>query len=216
VTLQPQVWEGSASLAVAGGRLWVGARAFVEADGGLLGRVDWDAGARAVQPLDEPVLLLGETGFAFARACLRPGGTPCTPEEEALVLRALDARSGAVRWETSVLPEDAPGTLHEAALVQGSTPGVPGGVSTLTSVQLDGGPRAHVQLFAEGERLVACPLPGTPRVAGAVYAGHFVYVVLERGGSWWLEAFDLGGLVEAESRGWPQRHGLSGSRRERP
>ena len=100
--------------------------------------------------------------------------------------------------------------LHEAALVRG------GAVSTVTSERLAGGMRSHVQVFAEGQRLMACPLPGSPRVAGAAYAGRFVYVALERDGAWWLEAFDLGSLVTVETRGWPQGAGVSGSRRARP
>jgi hypothetical protein len=109
-----------------------------------------------------------------------------------------------------VLPEELPGTLHEAVLLQG------GGVGTVTSVHRDGGTRAQVQVFAEGQQLMECPLSGTPRVAGAAYAGRFVYIALERGGTWWLEAFDLGSFLMAETRGWPQRAGVSGSRRARP
>jgi hypothetical protein len=174
VPLLAAVPESGASLAVAGEWLFAGTRAFVNADGGTPVLADWDAGTRGIRPLDEPVLLLDDTGYAFART-----------QGEELLLRAFDARAGAVRWEKSVLPEEAPGVLHEAALVEG------GAVSTLTSVRLDGGTRSHVQVFAGGERLMLCPLPGTPRVAGAAYAGRFVYVTLEREGTWRLEAFDL-------------------------
>ncbi len=210
VPLLAEVPDTGASLAVAGDWLFAGTRAFVGGDGGVAGRVDWSAGPRVTRPLDEPVLLLDDTGYAFARACLRADGSACGPDEEGLLLRALEARGGAVRWEVPLLPEDAPGTLHEAALVQGDA------VSTVTSVRLAEGTRSHVQVFAEGQRLMACPLPGTPRVAGAAYAGRFVYVALERDGAWWLEAFDLGSLVTAETRGWPQGGGVSGSRRARP
>ncbi len=199
VPLLAEVPDAGASLAVAEGRLLAGARAFVGTDGGLPVTVDWDAGTRVARPLDEPVLLLEDTGYAFA-----------TLDEEELVLRALEARGGKVRWETPVLPEGAPGTLHEAVLLQG------GAVGAVTSVRLDGGTRAHVQVFAEGQRLMACPLSGTPRVAGAAYGGRFVYLALERGGTWRLEAFDLGPLFTAETRGWPQGAGVSGSRRARP
>jgi hypothetical protein len=61
-----------------------------------------------------------------------------------------------------------------------------------------------------------CPLPGTPRVVGATYAGHFVYVALEREGTWRLEAFNLEPFITAETRGWPQASGVSGSRRASP
>ncbi|HYO59116.1 hypothetical protein [Archangium sp.] len=186
IPLLAEVPESGASLVVAGERLFAGTRAFVDVDGGLPALAEWDTGARVVRPLDEPVLLLDGTGYAFARACPRTGGPACAPEEEELLLRAFDARGGAVRWEASVLPEAAPGVLHEAALVQG------GAVRTVTSVRLAGGTQAHVQVFAEGRRLMMCPLRGTPHVAGATSAGRFVYVALERGGTWWLEAFDLG------------------------
>ncbi|PTL81453.1 hypothetical protein [Vitiosangium sp. GDMCC 1.1324] len=208
VPLLAEVPESGASLAVAGGRLFAGARAFVDADGGAPAVADWDAGVRIVRPFDEPVLLLDGTGYAFARVCSR--ATACTPEEEELMLRAFDARGGSVRWETSVLPEESPGVLHEAALLQGRA------VSTVTSMRLGGETRAHVQVFADGQRLMMCPLQGAPRVAGAAYVGHFVYIVLERDGIWRLEAFNLGELVTAETRGWPQGAGVSGSRHARP
>lgn len=177
---------GGASLAVAGGRLFAGARTFMDSDGGSPSMADWDAGTTTLRPLDEPVLLLEDTGLAFARAC---PGTSCTPDEEGLVLRAFDARDGGVRWETPVLPDEAPGTLHEAALMRG------GAVSTVTSSRSVEGTRAHIQVFAEGQRLMMCPLPGTPRVVGAAYSGRFVHVALERDGSWRLETFDLGSFA---------------------
>jgi hypothetical protein len=186
VPLLVEVPESGASLAVAGERLFAGTRAFVDVDGGQPARAEWDAGTRGLWPLDEPVLLGEDAGYAFARVCPRTGGTACAPEEEGLLLRAFDARDGAVRWETSVLPDEAPGVLHEAALLRG------GAVGTVTSVRLAGGTRTHLQVFAGGERLMMCPLRGTPHVAGATAAGRFVYVALERGGTWWLEAFELG------------------------
>jgi hypothetical protein len=73
-----------------------------------------------LRPLVEPVLLLDDTGYGFAWACPRMDGTACTPEEEGITLRAFDARDGGVRWEAPVLPDETPGTLHEAALVQGA------------------------------------------------------------------------------------------------
>jgi hypothetical protein len=105
---------------------------------------------------------------------------------------------------------DAPGTLHEASLMSN------GAVGTLTDVALDGGPLAQVQLFAGGERVALCPLKDKSRIAGAAYVGRFLYVVLEREGTWRLEAFDLGVFGTAGTRGWPARHGVSGTRRAGP
>ncbi|MFE8602470.1 hypothetical protein [Archangium violaceum] len=210
IPLLEEVPESGASLAVAGDWLFAGARAFVGVDGGTPSAARWDVGAPSVRPLDEPVLLLEDAGYAFARTCSRTDGTVCAPEEEGVLLRAFDARGGKVRWEVPLFPDEAPGVLHEAALVQG------GGVSTVTSMRLGGVTRAHLQVFAEGERLMMCPLPGNPRVVGALYAGHSVYVALEREGSWRLEAFDLEPFITAETRGWPQASGVSGSRRASP
>ncbi|WP_224361361.1 hypothetical protein [Hyalangium versicolor] len=201
--------DAGSSLAVAGGRLFAGARLFASTDGGSRVQVPWDGGMQSLTPIAEPALLLDDVGYAFARTC-PDGGAPCPHELERLMLRALDARTGATAWEVSVLPEDAPGTLYEASLVQG------GAVGTLTDVELDGGPRVHVQFFSGGERIAVCPLRDRPRVAGAAHVGRYLYVVLEREGTWRLEAFDLGSLGLAETRGWPQRNGISGTRRARP
>jgi hypothetical protein len=122
----------------------------------------------------------------------------------------VDVRNGAPRWEQPVLPYDAPGTLHEAALVAG------GRVLTLVESALPTGTRGFVQLLAEQGPLAVCPLRGQLRVGGALFSGDFVYVVLQRDGAWRLEAFELGPGVSLEERGWPQRHGLSGSRRSGP
>ncbi len=202
--------DGGTSLAVAGGRLFAGARLFVNREDGGVAWVDWDGGTQQLTPLDEPTLLLDDVGYAFARACPDAGSAPCPRELERLVLRAMSAQTAQTGWEVPVLPLDAPGTLYEASLVRG------GAVGTLTDVELDGGPLAHVQLFAGGERVVICPLKDRPRIAGATHVGRFLYVVLEREGTWRLEAFDLGPFGIAETRGWPERHGVSGTRRAVP
>lgn len=212
--------DGGASLAVAGGRLLVGARAFVPlepGDGGAVVTVDWDGGPRTLVPLVEPALLAspGSRGYLFARACERRDGVPCTPGEERLVLRAVDAETGRVAWEVDALPledlpgEDLPGTLHDATLVRG------GAVGVLATVEQPDGPRVWFQLFAQGERLAMCPLPGRPRLAGAAFVGGLLHVVVEREGAWLLESYGVDG--QAETAGWPQRHGgASGARRESP
>lgn len=220
------VLEGGASLAVAEGTLLVGARAFVHigaedggvtrasllADGGPPVAVDWDGGTRTLVPLAEPALLSpqGTSGYLFARACGRTDGTPCPPEEERVVLRAVDADTGKVAWEVDALPDETlPGTLHDATVVQG------GGVGVLAAAEQPDGPRVWYQLFAQGERLSMCPLPGRPHVAGAAFVGQLLHVLVERDGAWLLESYEVDG--SAERRGWPQRHGgADGTRRESP
>ncbi|WP_366816776.1 hypothetical protein [Myxococcus xanthus] len=197
--------EGGASLAIAGGRLLVGARAFVPEDGGvpvLLSEGDGGAGVRV--PIAEPALLspAGQPGQLFARACARTDGVPCTAREERVVLRAVDPESGHVVWEVDALPDEvAPGTVYEAALLQG------GAVAVLADAELPEGPQAWIQFFARGARVGSCPLPSRPRVAGAAFLGQHLYVVLSRDGVWRLESYGLGRDFTTEDRGWPQRHG---------
>lgn len=202
--------DGGTSLAVAGGRLFTGARLFFNREDAGVAWVDWDGGTEPLTPLDEPALLLDDVGYAFARSCPDAGSAPCPRELERLVLRAMNAQTGQTAWQVPVLPLDAPGTLYQASLVRG------GAVGMLTDVELDGGPMAHVQLFAAGERVAICPLRDRPHIAGAAHVGRFLYVVLEREGTWRLEAFDLGPFNTAETRGWPERHGVSGTRRAVP
>lgn len=207
-TLLERVEGGNAALAVGNGWVFAGARTFVEThgrdDGGT---VSWE---RWMAPLESPVLLSANTGYAFARVCRRLDGVPCTEDEERLLLRALDARGGAVRWESAVLPHDAPGALHEAALLTG------GRVAALTENRLPGGTLSYVQLFDENGPVSSCQITGAPRVEGAVFSGGSLFVVLQREGVWRLEAFELGPGLSLEESGWPQRHGDgAGSRRAR-
>jgi hypothetical protein len=174
--------------------------------------VDWDGGARTLVPLAEPALVSpdGARGYLFARACDRTDGVPCTPEEERVVLRAVDPETGHVSWEVDALPDETlPGALHDATLVQGSAVGV------LAAAAQGDGPRVWYQLFARGARVGMCPLPGRPHVAGAAFVGNLLHVVVERDGAWLLESYEVDG--SAEPRGWPQRHGgADGARRESP
>ncbi|MFP2961888.1 hypothetical protein ACLEPN_29885 [Myxococcus sp. 1LA] len=207
--------DGGASLAIAGGRLLVGARALVPGDGGAPVLVmDGDGGTAARMPIAEPALLspAGLHGYLFARACARTDGMPCSAQEERVVLRAVNPESGHVVWEVDALPNDtAPGKVYEAALFQGDAVGV------LAGAELPEGHQTWIQFFARGARVGSCPLPEHPNVAGAAFQEHHLYVVLSRNGVWRLEAYRLGKDFRAEERGWPQRHGSSArSRSESP
>ncbi|NPC86180.1 hypothetical protein HPC49_49340, partial [Pyxidicoccus fallax] len=111
-------------------------------------------------------------------------------------------------WEVDALPsEELPGTMHDATLVRG------GAVGVLATEALPEGPRVWLQLFADGERVSMCPLPGRPRLGGAAFVGGRLHVLVQREGAWLLESYGVDG--QAETGGWPQRHaGASGARRE--
>ncbi|XXF77179.1 hypothetical protein P2318_29620 [Myxococcaceae bacterium GXIMD 01537] len=197
----------NAALAVTGGWIFAGTRSFLETQGRDGGTVNWEATAALTTPLESPALLLDGTGYAFARLCREP---PCAADAERLLLRALEARDGTVRWEVQVLPFDAPGVLYEAALLEG------GFVGTLTQSTLPTGTLTHVQVLGPQGRLSVCPLEGRPRVAGALFAGSYLYVLLQRDGAWRLEAFTLGFGAIPEVAGWPQRNGARSTRRPGP
>lgn len=203
--LEGGVPDGGASLAIAGGRLLVGARAFVPEDGGVPVMLsEGDGGVSVRVPIAEPALLSpeGQPGYLFERACTRTDGVPCTEQEERVVLRAVDPESGQAVWEVDALPDEfAPGTVYEAALLRG------GAVGVLADAELPGGHQTWIQFFAQGSRVGSCPLPSRPRVAGAAFLGQHLYVVLNRDGVWRLESYGLGQDFKVEERGWPQRHG---------
>lgn len=209
------VAQGLASLAVAEGWLMVGAREFYVADGGSQQAVEWDAGTRTLTPLAEPALLSagGTPGYLFAQSCDRADGLACAPEEIRTVLRAVDSETGQVSWEVDVLPfATVPGALHDAALIHG------GAVGVLSDAKQPDGRQVWLQLFAQGQKVMMCPLPGRPTaVAGVSFFEDKLLVVLERDGLWKLESYGMGPGVQVEPRGWPQRHGTPGAtRRESP
>lgn len=198
---------GEPSLLASGGRALAGGRYLLEADGGLLAELRWprDAGERL---LPRQLFLARGRVFGFYQAC--PSGPSCQESDLATRLLAFDLNDGRALWEATVLPEGARGRVEEAALaLVGQS-----AVVTLTEAELDGGREAHLQLFAEGKRLFLCPLPPGGELGGAAFAGGFVHLLVNRGGSWRLEAYGLAGL-SLESTGWPQRYGLSGTRRAR-
>ncbi|WP_426757266.1 hypothetical protein [Myxococcus sp. Y35] len=212
--LDAGVPDGGASLAITEETLLVGGRAFVQADASVQTVVDWNSGPGTRVPLAEPALLSpsGTVAYLFARACERTDGLPCTPAEERVVLRAVESGTGHTAWEVDALPDESlPGTVYEAAVLQGDTVGV------LADAESPGDHRTWLQFFARGARVGMCPLPEHPRVAGAAFVGPRMYVVLVRDGAWMLESYGLGPDMEAEASGWPQRHGGSaGARRESP
>ncbi|RKH20877.1 hypothetical protein D7X74_03025 [Corallococcus sp. CA047B] len=211
--LDAGVSGGAPSLALASGQLLVGARAFVDTDGGVPVALDWDGGLRTLSPLAEPVLVTpgGSVGHAFARACERTDGTSCPGEELRTVMRSFSFDDGHALYDVDVLPSPVlPGTLYEAALMEFGT------VSVLADAELPGGQRqAWLEWISSGRKVGMCALPGRGQVAGAVFAGEVVHVALERDGVWRLESYAVG--QRAETRGWPQRHaGPSGTRRTVP
>ncbi|MCY1039891.1 hypothetical protein OV208_01070 [Corallococcus sp. bb12-1] len=204
---------GAPSLALASGQLLVGARAFLDTDGGVPVALDWDGGLRTLVPLDEPVLVTpgGSVGHAFARSCERTDGIPCAAEELRTVLRTFSFDDGHALFEVDALPSPLlPGTLHEAALMEFGT------VSVLADAELPNGQRqAWLEWISAGSKVGMCALPGRVQVAGAAFAGEVLHVALQRDGVWLLESYPVG--HRAETRGWPQRNASpSGTRRAVP
>ncbi len=196
--------DGGSSWAVADGRgLW-GGRYLFDLDGGTL-VAQLDAGELS------PHVLLGRTrGYVLHKRCTTPAPA-CLEAEKELLLDAFELSDGRAAWQATVLPA-VESRLEEAALA--SAGGLPG-VLTLTEALLLTGWESHLQLFTQAGRAYLCPLPPGGRLGGAVFERSALYVFVQRNGAWHLEAYSLEGLP-VESSGWPQRHGVSGMRRELP
>ncbi|MGA9520390.1 MAG: hypothetical protein WBV82_02940 [Myxococcaceae bacterium] len=191
---------GAEALSVAGDRVMPGGSVLLGVDGGVIGSLlSADAGEAAVR-LD--VLVSGEDGFAFFRHNEDGGAT---------FVRAFDPATGAPGWETMVLPRDTPGEVIQAHALGGP---LTGGVRTLTEAFVGSGLRSDVQLFTNGRRAMLCPIDGEPRVGGGVFAEGKLFAIVERSGSWHLEAFELTGIPLAQD-GWPTLGGVAGAQRER-
>lgn len=203
--------QGPFSVSEAGGWAFVGGHTAVMPDGGtlpLLSPVDGGFGEEAV---GFEVLSANGMGFVFFRACRPPIPAPCDADERALMVRAFSLLDGAPLWEGAVLPPSFEGRLLNAALTGGP---LTGGIVTLSEVALLGSRRTDVQLFVDDRRVMMCPLPGEPTVAGAALNGGVLYVLVDREGVRRLEGYDLSPLSFTQ-QGWPVAGSVGGSRRAR-
>jgi hypothetical protein len=195
-------YPGVPSLVTSSGALWVGATTLLSADAGvLLGTTPWvtDAGVAGV-PLPGWQLSARGHGFGFFEA------------DGALWLRRLSLAHGQGVWDVEVTPAGALGEVVEARLVAAAGEQ---GVAVLSQEVVDGGVQAHYQLFALGEEAVRCEMPPGGTLAGAHFDEGTLHVLVERDGGWLFERY-LVPPLPADRSGWPERGGLSGTRRERP
>lgn len=198
---------GAGSLVASNGALLIGGRAVVFADGGSA-YLDWTSAGNERTPLSTNVLSSAGLGYVFATSCEPPNTNVCSAEELKTELRVLSLQDGTTRWTRTVLPPYSSAKLREAAVVDWAG----GGVAMVSDASLDGGQQTYVQVVASGAQLFSCPIPDGAITRGAVFDRSMLYLVVQRGSSWRLEAYDLKGLP-LEKRGWPQRNGVGGTRR---
>lgn len=202
---------GLSSLATTDGLVFAGARHLVRADDAGILTYPWlsDAGA-PLGLLERPVVMGEGAGLVLYRECSSPQMS-CLELDKATWAQAFSLADGQFLWRVKVLPEGAPGRVEEVALT-----GIkPGAFAALVQVSLDGGAQAFLEGFADGKRLVLCPMPEGTVLGGAVFTpGSMHTLVIRDGGGWLLESYDIGALPLL-GLGWPQADGLSGGRRAR-
>lgn len=198
-------FSAAASLSANAQRLWVGGRHFLPLDGDAGVAIADDAGFHPIP--ESPGLLGGSRAYAFFEACEIPD-TSCAPSERATWLRAFSVSDGQVQWEIRVLPANETRFLLEAAVMSSEA------IYAVTHSAPDGGPSAQLQAFFEGERVFACPFPQGQVPVAALFEKNGLQAVVAVDGGFALETFDLGNVSAAESH-WPQRRGVSGTRRAR-
>ncbi len=179
-------------------------------DGGRVG-FTWlsDAGA-ALEVLPRPMVSGVGAGLAFYRECETPVMS-CADADKDTWVHAFSLRNGSFLWRAKVLPSQVEGRIEEVALAGV----VPGAVGVLVQVRLNGGPQAYLQGFADGDRVLLCPMLEGTQLAGAAFTlGNLHVLVRRNGGPWQLETYDTGALPLLTT-GWPQADGISGARRAR-
>lgn len=210
---------GNASLIATGATVVVGGQAQVTwlSDGGTDVRdLSWLSPAGVLHDaLPRGVLASTDSVVVFARRCVFPL-TSCLPEDEETWVRVTDSRTAVVRWEAKVLPANAAARLEEAALITYT----PGAVATLVTADFraqDAGLGAFLQIFADGQREVLCPLPPeSADVRGAVFGAGRVFVFVDGGDAGMrLEAYELNSLPLSFG-GWPQADGIEAQRSAMP
>ena len=208
-----ELWAGgfsSSALAVSSNDATLGSSGRAHLDGvdGGLTLFDW-TGADASAFADDLTL---SSSFATNVFYLRCDGGCGGPEQETHV-RVFDTATGSMLWEVPVVNPTFPGTMLATTLVDGRA----GGFTTLVRAQTDGGSRAVLAFFADGERKAACRLPD---VSGAVEQAHFstsalVVTVRRADGSVVLESYDFGALPVSRTS-WSTPQGVAGTRSDRP
>lgn len=198
---------------VAGGRqqiVWL-------PDGGTSERdLTWTSPAGVLQDaLPRGVLASSDSVVVFARRCVFPLMS-CLPADEETWVRVTDSSSGALRWETKVLPAGASARIVESALITYT----PGALATLVEADFaaqDAGTGAYLQIFADGQRDVLCPLPPeSTHLRGAHFASGRLFVFVDGADAGVrLEAYDLNALPLSFS-GWPQADGVEAQRSATP
>jgi hypothetical protein len=201
-------WPGPLLLAASGGALAVGATWLVAPDGGALGSLLPLDGGVPFYPDGRNVVAADGVAFALSRSCQPPLTDPCADIDKTTFLRAVDVASGLQLWSSQAAPSGFPVQFDETAVISGGA-----GVTTLLETDLGFGNEAWVQLYGGGSRIFTCRIPPPGALAGGAFDNGQVYVLINRLGAWWLEAYDLSPLV-FETSGWPQRNGTAGGRQE--
>lgn len=201
---------GWTQLSVAGSRVIAGGRSLVDEDGALVAELALpDAGVPLVESTPPWVLMDAQTAYLLARPCEDDGASDCRMVP---TLSAYATEDGGPRWSLPLDEDGTPRTPVEAALLGTSLLPLTG-VGVLFD-ELEGtAPAGWVRFYAEGAPVEACRLPGSPKVHAGLFQESALYAVVERDGAYWLEAYALDPFT-ARTRGWPQREGISATRRE--
>lgn len=197
----------SRGLALAGGRTAV---RFFDDGGALAVPLDWSLPDGGAEPLPRDALLAHGLGTVFYKRCDQPAMS-CTDADKSIWLRAFDATTGAMLWESRVAGWGFNAQVQTSALA--TSPAL--AVAALVQGELDGGGAlAAMEVFSNGKRLLLCPLDAqTGTVRGALFAAGRLFVLARRAdGSERLEAYDLTNLPVG-SDGWSQDDQVDGTRR---
>ncbi|MFT3710297.1 MAG: hypothetical protein QM817_21935 [Archangium sp.] len=193
------------SLATVGSEAILGGagRGALDDDGGF-GWLSFDfSDAGYVERFDALTLSSAFATDVFVKRCDDAGACQ-------LDVDAFDGLNGSLMWSAPVIRQSLDGKLIFATLIDGN---VGESVVTVTRIETDAGPRAEVQLLAQGSRSALCRLRENSGAVELAHVANSSLVITTRrpDGGLVLESYGLGVLPVSRS-GWPTTNGVLGSR----
>jgi hypothetical protein len=198
---------GASEFSVAQNLLALGSSHLLTLSGDTVTEQRFAPTAGRYEPLTRETLLSAESAVVFFEQCPNPL-TSCVSSVRELWVRAVDSKTGAVKWDAPVGSPSTNTVLRDAVMV--AVPGA--GVAAVTSSEQLGIVKTELTAIVDGTRLGACAVDAPGIVKSVRLTPTQLVVSAESDAGVKLYAYPLGAFPYRFD-GWPTFAGQSGQRR---